>query len=364
MLQNRTIVLTHALVGSLFLSSALRAHQDHSHSGTSSSEPKHATHLEDRSAIQGASAKAFEPFRKTVSTHVEGSFLVVESSGLPDHDMMVGIRAWQQQVPLPQPFTGQNAWRLPIQPRPADKPISVLTEPLRGAIALAVNGVPIFCALNNRSEDTYLAGELDQWGGHCGRGDDYHYHIAPIHLEAQVGVGNPIAFGLDGYPILGLTEADGSEPTDLDSFNGHAHDGHYHYHASTKFPYVNGGLFGVVTLDGDQIQQPKDSPVRPGQSPLRGATITGFHRDGDAFSVTYEVAGQEAQVNYKLLDSDRVEFTYVSTAGDAVTKVHQRGQPREGTLRWKVASAILCLTILTSGILFLRQRLKPRVAGD
>ena len=48
---------------------------------------------------------------------------------------------------------------------------------LSGAIALAVNGMPIFNALNNRGDDAYLAGELDDWGGHAGRADDYHYHM-------------------------------------------------------------------------------------------------------------------------------------------------------------------------------------------
>jgi hypothetical protein len=97
----------------------------------------------------------------------------------------------------------------------ATTPISARTALYRGAIALAVNGVPIFNALNNRGEDAYLAGELDEYGGHCGRGDDYHYHIAPVHLEKVVGKGKPIAYALDGFPIYGFTDAD-----DLDAFNG------------------------------------------------------------------------------------------------------------------------------------------------
>ena len=43
-------------------------------------------------------------------------------------------------------------------------------------------------------------------GGHCGRADDYHYHIAPVQLEKQVGKGMPIAYALDGYPIYCYTE--------------------------------------------------------------------------------------------------------------------------------------------------------------
>ena len=43
----------------------------------------------------------------------------IDSSGLPDHPMMIGITNWQQQVPLPQPYAGNNAWRIPLRPRMA-----------------------------------------------------------------------------------------------------------------------------------------------------------------------------------------------------------------------------------------------------
>ena len=281
--------------------------------------------------LAGPQAKAFAPFSKTVDAHIDGQHLVVESNGLPDHQMMVGIVSWQQQVPLPQPFTGQNAWRLPLHPQPAAKPISVLKEPLGGAIALAVNGVPIFCALNNRGEDTLLAGELDEWGGHCGRGDDYHYHAAPVHLEKHVGVGNPIGYALDGYPILGFTEADGSIPKDLDEFNGHKDaDGNYHYHATKSFPYINGGLVGKVTMDGNQVKQPRDSPTRPSLQPLRGATITGFNQNGDQYDLEYEIAGKKGHVKYSTLDDEQVEFTYIEPSGKTSTALYQRGKRGQG----------------------------------
>jgi hypothetical protein len=92
---------------------------------------------------------------------------------------------------------------------------------LRGAIALAVNGIPIFNPLNNRGEDAFASGELDDFGGHCGRADDYHYHVAPVHLEKVVGKGNPIAYALDGFPISGYTEPDGAPVKGLDWMGGH-----------------------------------------------------------------------------------------------------------------------------------------------
>lgn len=129
---------------------------------------------------------AFAPFSSHVTTHFDSQWFYVESDGMPDHSMMTGITSWQQQVPTPQPYTGANAWQIPLQPVLASSPISAKTALYTGAIALAVNGVPIFNALNNRGDDAYLYGELDQWGGHAGRADDYHYHIAPLQDRKSV----------------------------------------------------------------------------------------------------------------------------------------------------------------------------------
>jgi hypothetical protein len=107
-------------------------------------------------------------------------------------------------VPIPQAYTGDNAWKIPLKPTFAERPISGKTSLRRGAIALAANGIPIFNALNNRGEDSFAIGELDEFGGHCGRADDYHYHAAPLALQTLVGPSNPIAFALDGFAIYGL----------------------------------------------------------------------------------------------------------------------------------------------------------------
>ncbi|MFM9031070.1 MAG: YHYH protein, partial [Opitutaceae bacterium] len=194
-------------------------------------------------------AAAFGKFAPAVRVRADADFLYVESNGLPAHTMMVGITAWQQQVPLPQPYRGANAWRIPIRPVPApDGGVTIRNHFLRGAIALAANGIPIFNPQNNRGEVSQEIGELDQWGGHCGRADDYHYHVAPLHLQAVLGKALPVAYALDGYPIHGLTEADDSAPKGLDRWNGHDHAPlGYHSHASLTYPYLNGGCRGVGT---------------------------------------------------------------------------------------------------------------------
>ena len=90
-------------------------------------------------------ASAFERFAPAVKVRTEGDFLYVESDGLPAHNMMVGITAWQQQVPLPQPYRGGNSWRIPLRPVPAPNGgVTIRDHFLRGAIALAANGIPIF----------------------------------------------------------------------------------------------------------------------------------------------------------------------------------------------------------------------------
>ena len=237
----------------------------------------------------------FMPFETVLQLHWDKDFFYVGSNGFPEHPMMIGIRAWQQQVPIPQKYLGDNAWRIPLNPVPAKNPMTTKNDFLRGAIALAVNGVPIFNPLNNRGDDAFLYGELDEYGGHCGRGDDYHYHIAPIHLEPTTGKDAPIAYALDGYPIFGYQDEKAADFAPLDKLGGHKDsDGNYHYHAQKTYPYLNGGFYGEVTERGGQVDpQPRAEPIRPDLKPLRDAKITGFSRTGNRFKVVYDVSGAQ-----------------------------------------------------------------------
>ncbi|HLP83692.1 MAG TPA: YHYH protein [Phycisphaerales bacterium] len=289
-------------------------------------------------------AKPFLFFAPHVATRWDDRWLYVESDGLPHeplaHPLMVGITSWQQQVPLPQPYKGDNAWRIPLKPVLADQPISGKTHLRRGAVALAANGVPIFNALNNRGDDAFLAGELDEFGGHSGRADDYHYHIAPLHLQRIIGDDLPIAYALDGFPIYG--EFDPAAPKDaphhcplgatapLDDLNGHFVSGNenYHYHASKTYPYINGGMRGVVTLDNDQIEpQPRTQGVRPALTPLRGALITGFQQLADgSWKLVYSLADGEGSVHYALTGappSTKYVFTFTQPDGTATTETYE-----------------------------------------
>ena len=297
-------------------------------------------------------AVPFDLFAPYVKTRWDERWLFVESDGLPHapwmYATMVGIKSWQQQVPLPQAYVGENAWRIPLKPELAEKPISGKTALYRGAIALAANGVPIFNALNNRGDDTYKVGELDDYGGHSGRGDDYHYHIAPLAIQKVVGKDRPIAYALDGFPLYGLFDPDARPGEDkacplggtdrLDELNGHfgapARDAHagtrglYHYHASLQYPYINGGVRGKVTVKDDQIDpQPRANPVRQWLQPLRGAAITGFKTLADrSWSLEYTLSGKKHLVNFRIEGQGRdakYVFDFVDPDGKSKTETYQ-----------------------------------------
>ena len=280
----------------------------------------------ESSGVTNISLPGFAAFSKSVRISKSSKYYLVESTGLPDHQMMVGIKSWQQQIPTIQPYFGANAWSIPIKPILSSSPISAKNHFLRGAIAIAVNGVPIFNALNNRGDDALLAGELDDWGGHCGRADDYHYHIAPLHLQSIVGKKLPIAYALDGFPIYGETEIDGKKVSGLDQFNGHFDSKkRYHYHGTKNYPYINGGFKGVVKeLDGQVEPQSLTKAFRPAGEPLRGASITGFERVGDsAFDLNYQLNGSNYHVKYTATLKE-VNIQFIDSSGITTEEVFKR----------------------------------------
>jgi phosphatidylethanolamine-binding protein (PEBP) family uncharacterized protein len=278
--------------------------------------------------------KSFEPFKSTVRTRSDVDYFYVESNGIPDHQMMVGITAWQQQVPMPQKYTGNNAWQIPLHPVPAKEPMSAKDNFFRGAIAVAVNGVPIFNPIKNDGRtDTLIAGELDNWGGHCGRADDYHYHIAPIHLQKQIGDDVPVAWALDGYPIYGYQDEKAPDFAPLDQWNGHKDaDGNYHYHATKKYPYLNGGFYGeVVERDGQVDPQPRAESPRPALPPLQGAKIVDFETTKPGSHVlTYEVRGRKGTVSYSVAENGSAKFTFKTPESDETAEEYTAKPARGG----------------------------------
>ena len=275
---------------------------------------------------------AFDPHKSNLTTSWDDTYFYVAFNGLPAHNMMVGITNWQQQVPISQPYTGTNKWSIPLQPVYATTPLSTKTNFMQGALALAVNGIPIFNALNNRGEDSYLIGELDQWGGHCGKGDDYHYHAAPLHLSTTAGL-TPIAFALDGFSVYGSKEPDGAAMATLDDGHGHSYNnGVYHYHGTSTYPYVIGAMKGKVATDPSTpapenqiLPQAFSSPLRPATSPLSGASITDFTANGtNAYLLTYKIGTKNGFVDYSWDASNKYTFILTSPDGAVNSSTYQR----------------------------------------
>ena len=283
-------------------------------------ESKPHTHpgafTEDQGQTPPAQARSFLAFEKDgLLVSWSADVLFIEGNGLPAHPMMKGITAWQQQVPLPHDFTGANAFQIPLKPVVLETP-GELT--LRGPIAIAVNGIPIFHALTQSGKDAYAGGELDEWGGHCGRADDYHYHVAPAHLEAVVGKGNPVAYALDGFPIH---VADPETDKPLDECHGYFDDdGQYRYVGNLEPPYVMSFFRGAADLES----RPVTRGVRPFLRPLRGASITGFEGSlGEGYKLTFEVGDQTATVEYQI-DEPKIAMKFTDPDGSIRTELHER----------------------------------------
>ncbi len=280
-------------------------------------------------------AESFAPFKPSVRFYWDSNSFYVESDSMPNATLMpnpmVGITSWQQQLPItlgyfgnitnsePDPASlgyGQpNVWKIPMVPVAAASPISLTGNFLRGAIAVAANGIAIFNPRNNTGQFSQAIGELDQYGGHCGKADDYHYHIAPTHLTAVLGNSKPVAWALDGYPIYGYLEPDGSTQLALDTDGGHDHGSWgYHYHArgtaatGPQSPYLMSAMHGTVVNYGGQIDpQPTVGSIAPAGSPLAGAVITGFSRPAKGqYALTYTVSGTTYNVAWQ---EDRIAHT-------------------------------------------------------
>lgn len=278
------------------------------------------------------SYEGFESF-ENVHTHTDDEYLHIESNGIPEHGMMKGITSWQQQVAIAQDYTGDNSWKIPLNPEIAEVPLSTQDHFHKGAIAVAVNGVPIFNALNNRGEYSADIGELDEWGGHSGRADDYHYHKVPTHLEAIVGTESPLAYALDGFPVYGETTEV------LDEFLGRfTEDDTYQYHALGEAPYLIAAFKGQVEVDSfanapeDQIvPQAQSKPVRTKEyGPLNGATITNFEKISDTeYILTYEIKNETYSVQYSWDESGNYIFVFTDPEGEVTTENHSQSSTQQ-----------------------------------
>lgn len=196
----------------------------------------------------------YSKFTNGVSVSVSGSMVVLTSTGVPDHPSPY----WGAGNPLyeapqagmivnPNRIETQNfVIRVPIAPSltsPSDTPL--------GPIGMATNGVALFnqYAAFRQPLDGEIA-TFDRYNGHPQQTGQYHYHLEPLWLTAP-SKSALIGVLLDGFPVYGPREQDGSLPSGLDSCNGHTHatadfpNGIYHYHITANVPYIAGCFHGT-----------------------------------------------------------------------------------------------------------------------
>jgi hypothetical protein len=195
----------------------------------------------------------------------DGTWVTIKCNALPDHKSAY----YPTTNPLYEAFSGttfggftfnqnpnsistQNiTLKIPVNPVAA---ATHATTPM-GVMGVALNGVPFF--------NQYAAGgspltneitSFDQWWGHPQMTGMYHYHVEPKYLTTVKATSSSLmGFLLDGFPVYGPKETNGSDPTGLDVYHGHTHvtadypAGIYHYHFTTAAPYLNGnGFYGTA----------------------------------------------------------------------------------------------------------------------
>ena len=250
-------------------------------------------------------------FAGSVAVTCDTNYAYIASSTYPDHQVMSGITGTNEQIAVPA--IGYIA-PIKLNPKKAEK----LTT-IDAAVGIAVNGVPIYdyssqgeldVSQYDAKHDTLALGQLDNCGGHAGRGDDYHYHVKPncmINSMPNQTSDAIIGWAYDGYPLFADHNPDGSDiGTDtLDVCNGQADATFgYRYHTSSTPPYIIQCLVGevdtsilprVAPLSGDSKQIRAD--LRPPKEGVKNLTHT-MAEDGSR-TMRYSYQGEEYFTTYK-----------------------------------------------------------------
>jgi hypothetical protein len=196
----------------------------------------------------------------------DGTFVTIKTNGMPDHKSAYyatnnalyeaysgstfGGNTFKKN---PNSIVSQSlTFKIPINPKVA----SVHAATPLGPIGVALNGVPFYnqyAGPNNQILTTEIA-SFDKYYGHPQATGQYHYHVEPLYLTTVKSTKSGLmGFLLDGFPVYGPQEEDGTTVTSstLDVYHGHTHatvdypNGIYHYHFTSDAPYLNGnGYYG------------------------------------------------------------------------------------------------------------------------
>ncbi|SOE23491.1 YHYH protein [Spirosomataceae bacterium TFI 002] len=194
-------------------------------------------------------SSAFAEFDEdNTDIYLDGSTVVIETNGLPNHTTPYWgsgnskyVAPESGFVATPSLISGYDAsatLRVSANPQKA----SNATSTSLGAIGIAVSGAAIFNDSEGNGSLSSAAVSLDYTGAHIGP-SEYHYHTEPYawtnNDDKLVGI------MADGFFIYGRKcNSTGTNPTDLDASYGHttktqhSDEAVYHYHISNDV-YLN-----------------------------------------------------------------------------------------------------------------------------
>jgi hypothetical protein len=244
-------------------------------------------------------------FTSRITCTEDGDDLVIESSGIPAHNIgkfpmttsTTGRtrRDGQPQNDNPNTISVQTyRWRIPKVPtKKSSVPQSVLADQSAlpyGPIGFALNGVPFFNPFNAQGLDAVSRNSngfevMDLCHGHPTEMGAYHHHFQmPTDgcLFGENGAQIPynaserspkIGYAFDGIPIYGPRTAGGVMPNDLDACSGRddAELGMYVYHITElTAPYIIGCY--RYRENTNRMRPPGSLPVGSGAPPIRTGT--------------------------------------------------------------------------------------------
>ncbi len=193
----------------------------------------------------------------TFALVARGGDLAVEGNGLPV-GQPTGRFPISPTDPAFQYDTNPNAieahdlaFEIPLAPARAEAPGCL---PM-GMVGFTTTGVAIYNALDDAGRDAAAHEIQDLCDGHPqGRGQ-YHYHSSSPCLPGA-DASTHVGWALDGYPILGMRDANGAllSNLDLDACHGREEtaqvDGRtyqYVYRLTQEYPYTLGCFTGLVS---------------------------------------------------------------------------------------------------------------------
>jgi hypothetical protein len=169
------------------------------------------------------------------------SAIEAKADGQPDYKSFYFAKTnacyetWASGMANPNVISAQNlVYEFPLTPNTTSGKMN------GGAVALALDGVPIFGNFAAPGDDIYQESQsFDKCDGHPQQSGQYHFHTEPSSLSQDDA--RFIGVMRDGYAIYGRKDADGTYPIDLDANGGHTHvtaespsTAVYHYHVNQQ----------------------------------------------------------------------------------------------------------------------------------